>query len=61
MPDNEILGDLGDIRSALWDIDIPSPRVPEYVEHHKQIQEMSALVDEKKAKYRGKKITVEEN
>lgn len=61
MPENEILGDLGDIRSALWDIDIPSPTVPEYVEHHKQIQEMIAFVDEKMAKYRGKKITVEEN
>lgn len=61
MTENEILGDLGDIRSALWDIDIPSPTVPEYVEHHQQIQEMIALVDAKMAKYRGKKITVEEN
>lgn len=29
---------------ALWDIDIPSPTVPEYVEHHEQITDVMSLV-----------------
>ena len=60
MPENEVLGDLGDIRAALWDIDIPSSTVPEQREHHAQIQQMIALVDEKMAKYRGKKVIINE-
>ena len=60
MPENEVLEDLGDIMAALWDIDIPSPTVPEYREHHEQIQQMIALVDEKMTKYRGKKVTINE-
>lgn len=58
MPENEVLNDLGDIRAALWDIDISSPTVPEYKEHHEQISQMIALVDEKMAKYRGKEIII---
>lgn len=58
MGENEVLNDLGDIRAALWDIDIPSPTVPEYREHHEQIQHMISLVDEKMAKYRGKEIII---
>ena len=58
MGENEVLNDLGDIRAALWDIDIPSPTVPEYREHHEQIQQMISLVDEKMAKYRGKEIII---
>ena len=60
MPENEVLGDLEDIRSALWDIDIPSPTIPEYREHHEQIQQVIALVDEKMSKYRGKKVIINE-
>ena len=44
----------------MWDIDIPSPTVPEYREHHEQIQQMIALVDEKMTKYRGKKVIINE-
>ena len=33
------------IRLALWEIDIPSPTVPEYVEHHEQITDMLTIVD----------------
>lgn len=58
MGENEVIDDLGDIRAALWDINIPSPTVPEYIEHHKQIQQIIALVDEKMAKYRGKEVTI---
>lgn len=58
MGENEILNDLGDIRYALWEVDIPSPTVPEYVEHHQQIQELIALVDKKMAKYRGKEVII---
>lgn len=60
MPENEILGDLGDIRCALLDIDIPSPTIPEYRDHHEQILQMIALVDEKMSKYRGKKVIINE-
>lgn len=58
MEENEVLGDLGDIRAALWDVDIPHPTVPEYVEHHQQIQKLIAIVDEKMAKYRGKEVII---
>lgn len=58
MAENEVIADLGDIRAALWDIDIPSPTVPEYVEHHKQVQELIALVDEKMSKYRDKEVII---
>lgn len=33
------------IKYGLWEIDIPSPTVPEYVEHHRQIQDMMGVVD----------------
>lgn len=60
MAENEIIGDLGDIRAALWDIDISSPTVLEYKEYHEQILQMIALVDEKMAKYRGKEVIINE-
>lgn len=58
MAENEVIGDLGDIRIALWEIDIPHPTTPEYVEHHNQIMHMIALVDEKMDKYRGKVVDI---
>ena len=58
MAENEVLGDLGDIRIALWEIDIPSPTTLEYIEHHNQIMRMIALVDEKMDKYRGKVVDI---
>ena len=33
------------IKQGLWEIDIPSPTVPEYVEHHEQIKNMMDIVD----------------
>ena len=33
------------IRYGLWEIDIPSPTVPEYVEHHEQIKNMIEITD----------------
>lgn len=33
------------IRYGLWEIDIPSPTVPEYVEHHEQIKNMLEITD----------------
>lgn len=33
------------IKQGLWEIDIPSPTVPEYVEHHEQIKNMMEIVD----------------
>ena len=38
---------LDEIRHALWEIDIPSPTVPEYVEHHEQVQYVWKLLDKK--------------
>lgn len=38
---------LDEIRHALWEIDIPSPTVPEYIEHHEQIQSVWKLLDKK--------------
>lgn len=34
-----------EIRSCIWDVDIPSPTVPEYIEHHKQMQELMDRCD----------------
>lgn len=33
------------IKRGLWEIDIPSPTVPEYVEHHEQITNMMEITD----------------
>ena len=33
------------IKYGLWEIDIPSPTVPEYVEHHEQIANMMGVCD----------------
>lgn len=33
------------IKQGLWEIDIPSPTVPEYIEHHEQIKNMMEIVD----------------
>lgn len=38
---------LQDIDHALWEIDIPSPTVPEYLEHHRQVQDVMKLVEQK--------------
>ena len=38
---------LDEIRHALREIDIPSPTVPEYIEHHEQIQSVWKLLDKK--------------
>ena len=35
------------IKYALWEIDIPFPTVPEYIEHHEQVQFVWELVDKK--------------
>lgn len=33
------------IRGCIWDVDIPSPTVPEYVEHHEQMQMLMRKCD----------------
>ena len=42
-----VIDDLYEIQNAIWEVDIPSPTVPEYVEHHEQMQELMALVGDK--------------
>lgn len=36
---------LENLRFQIWLRDIPSPTVPEYVEHHKSIQELLHVAD----------------
>lgn len=43
----QFLDILEDIRSEIWGYDIPSPTVPEYVEHHNQMQALLKLIDAK--------------
>lgn len=38
---------LHEIRNLVWLCDIPSPTVPEYIEHHEQIKSILKLIDEK--------------
>ena len=33
------------IKFGLWEIDIPSPTVPEYREHHEQVTELMGVCD----------------
>ena len=42
-----VIDDLYEIQNAIWEVDIPSPTVPEYVEHHEQMQSLMALVGDK--------------
>lgn len=37
---------LVDLHNKIWDVDIPSPTVPEYIEHHEQMQELMNTVRE---------------
>jgi len=36
---------LEEICYTLWEIDIPSPTVPEYIEHHEQVQSVLKLAE----------------
>lgn len=36
---------LEEICYALWEIDIPSPTVPEYIEHHEQVHRVMTLAE----------------
>ena len=35
------------IKYGLWEVDIPSPSCPEYVEHHEQITELMGICDKR--------------
>ena len=48
---DEIITDLESIWDKLWEIDIPSPTVPEYIEHHEQVQDVMAYVAKLSHKY----------
>ena len=47
-----VLADLEEIKEKVWGYDIPSPTVPEYREHHEQIQEILRLLKKKTDKYK---------
>lgn len=34
-----------ELRELVWGVDIPSPTVPEYVEHHRDIQKILKAID----------------
>ena len=42
-----VIDDLYEIQNKIWEFDIPSPTVPEYREHHEQMQELMAFVGDK--------------
>lgn len=42
-----VIDDLKEIQNAIWEVDIPSPTVPEYREHHEQMQMLMTLVGAK--------------
>ena len=44
---NAVIEDLYDIQNKIWEVDIPSPTVPEYREHHEQMQALMAYVGDK--------------
>ena len=58
MNKKEVINDLDDILNVLWDIDIPSPTVPEYIEHHDQVQSVMKYVGKKIDKYKNKKFNL---
>lgn len=33
------------LRDLVWGMDIPSPTCPEYIEHHRDIQEILQFID----------------
>lgn len=39
---------LDEIHHALWEIDIPSPTVPEYIEHHESVKKVMKVVLKKR-------------
>lgn len=54
MGENLIISILGDIRSEVWDRDIPSQTCPEYIEHHNDCVEIMNFISEKMDMFRGK-------
>ena len=47
----QVLRDLDAIYDAVWGVDIPSPTVPEYIEHHNQMQAIMSLIIKIRRKY----------
>ena len=45
MTTNECIGVLKAVRYKVWEYDIPSPTVPEYIEHHKACQDILKYID----------------
>lgn len=43
--DSELKNKLVALMDLVWGCDIPSPTVPEYVEHHRDIQQILKAID----------------
>lgn len=46
MKKDDVIIMLEEIRECVWLKDIPSPTVPEYIEHHESIQKILLFIDE---------------
>lgn len=44
---DELKAVIEELRELVWGMDIPSPTVPEYKEHHRDIQKILTFIDEK--------------
>lgn len=42
-----VIDDLNEINEAIWEIDIPHPTIPEYKEHHEQMQDLMRKIRDK--------------
>jgi len=42
-----MVANIRELREFVWNQDIPHPTVPEYVEHHEQIQAILMFIDDK--------------
>lgn len=40
-----VIDTLKAVRDLVWEVDIPSPTVPEYIEHHEQMQSIMRNID----------------
>lgn len=42
----ELRAKIEKLRYLVWEEDIPSPTIPEYIEHHKSIQKILEFIDQ---------------
>ncbi len=45
IPRERAIDALNKVRDLVWEVDIPSPTVPEYIEHHEQMKSIMRNID----------------